>query len=73
MVFFQEVLGVDHVLEALLGFETGGGQDLQQAHLRQPLVLAQELTHLGVDLSGRGAVFALIPAALEGWPVTLLR
>ena len=48
-------------------------QDLQQAHLRQKLVLAQELAHLGVDLPGSGAVFALIPAALEGWPVTLLR
>ena len=27
MVFFQEALGVDDVLEALLGFEAGGGQD----------------------------------------------
>ncbi len=115
MVFFQEALGVDHVFEALLGFEAGGRedaavqvpeaqtlqvsgaalivqdegryavaqallehekptdpavpvvkgpdalkahvevQDLQQCDLRQPLVLPQELTHLGVDVLGRGS------------------
>ncbi len=61
-------MGVDVVFKAHVEI-----QDLQQAHLRQMLVLAQELAHLGVKLPGSGAVFLLIPAALVGWLVTLLR